>query len=108
MKIGRKRHRVQIQEATETTAATGEVTSVWRTIARAWASIEPFAGKEYLQSQQAQASASVRIGIAVIPGLALSVKHRILFGVRVFEINDIANVQERGIEWEIRCTEAAA
>ena len=107
MRAGDLRYRVQIQEAVETQADTGELTTAWTAVASAWASIEPLAGREYLLSQQAQASATHTIRLRVIPRLSLTVKHRILFGERVFDINSVADVRERGAEWELRCTEAA-
>ena len=49
MEAGQLRHRVTIQQATETTDGFGGVTQAWATFATVWAAVEPLTGREYLQ-----------------------------------------------------------
>lgn len=46
MQIGKLRHRVGIQRATETRGATGQVQKSWATVATRWASVKAMASSE--------------------------------------------------------------
>ena len=61
-------------------------------------------GREYLIAQQINANLSHKITVRFVDGL--NVKHRILFGTRVFSINSIANIEERDAVQVLMCTEA--
>src|SRR5690606_21106917 len=104
MQSGRLRHRGQIQSRT-VTRENGEDVVAWATVATRWMEIKPLSGREYLQSQQVQASSSVRIIIRAYPDL--TVEHRITHGGRVYDINHINNIDERNIAMELMCSEAA-
>ena len=105
MNSGQLRHRIIIQVATEVQAATtGEVTKTWATWQTVWASIEPISGREYWQAQQTHAELTHKLRIRYLP--SLTVRHRVLFGTRVLEINAVQNLDERNIEMVLLCREA--
>ena len=105
MPAGQYDKRVVIQANTGTADATGEVSPVWTTIASAWASIKPVSGKEFLYAGGAVATGQVKIAMRYNPTLALTPRHRILYGTRIFEINHVADIDEAHIEWQLICTE---
>ena len=63
MRSGRLRHRLALQQATETRGDAGGVVKTFATQATVWGAIEPLSSKEYLAIQQTQAEATVRVVI---------------------------------------------
>lgn len=100
---GRLRHRIVIQSPTETINSYGEREQTWATFATVWASIEPMRGRELLEAQQINAELSVKIRIRYLA--SVKPKYRISWDSRTFEINSIANIEERDREIELMCTE---
>lgn len=103
MRPGKLRHRIEIQEPTETRSASGQATVTWSTIATVWASVEPLRGREFFASKQIQAQVDTRIRIRYISGL--TPKMRILWGTRVYLIDSIINPEERNIELQLMVRE---
>lgn len=99
----RFRHKVIIQQATETAGDTGGVETTWSTWRNAWVMIEPLTGKEAIEGDRLEAVSTIRIRMRYCEGL--TTKHRILFDTRVFEINSAINVLERNEEYELLCSE---
>jgi SPP1 family predicted phage head-tail adaptor len=87
------RHTIEIQRNTPTVNAVGESTDVWATVARVPASIEPLVGSEVLFAQQIIAVSSAVIEIRYTPQVIPEA--RLKFGSRLFDINGIANIEER-------------
>jgi len=50
MRAGQLRHRVTIEQVTETQDSYGGVTETWSTLATVWAAIEPITGREKFAS----------------------------------------------------------
>ena len=64
MQAGKLRHRVDIQDYTETQdTTTGEMVKTWGTLAVVWAAIEPLSAKEFIASQAEQSKVSLRVTI---------------------------------------------
>ena len=63
MRAGRLRHRVALQQLTETRGSMGGITKSFNTVATVWGAIEPVSGKEYLATDQTQNETMVRIVI---------------------------------------------
>lgn len=100
---GPLRDEVTIQEVAETRDAYGGVIETWGTFATVRASVEPLIGREYFAAQQVQATSTHKIRIRYLSGLVP--KMRVLFGVRVFDIESILNVNERNEEIVIMAKE---
>ena len=118
MNVGRMRHKVTIEEVTETPDAYGDRTEVWSTYATRWASIEPIAGREYFSSRTENSEASVRIRMRWDMTVGeVTTKHRITYNYpqleespqrlssRVFDIESIINLRERNHEVVFMCRE---
>lgn len=103
MWIGKLRHRVTIQRATETRNAQGGVIRAWAKIAERWAAIEPMAGSERLQAAKMKAESTHIVTIRHYDGL--TTKDRLLYGTRTMEIGAIANLSERAVEDRLECKE---
>ena len=103
MESGKLRYRLEIQSVTETNAD-GEVTEAWATDDTVWGSIEPLRGKEIFEAGQVESRATHRIRIRYYSGLTPT--NRFKFGSRIFNIESVANVEERNVEIEALCVEA--
>jgi SPP1 family predicted phage head-tail adaptor len=105
MKAGNLRHKIIIQQPSEThNPGTGELETTWSTLATVWAEILPLIGKEYWASRQVNAETAGKIRIRFISGLTC--KMRIKFGTRIFNITGIINIEERNNEIVIYYSEA--
>lgn len=104
MEAGKLRHRLEIQEATEQQDSVGEPIKTWSKLRTVWGSVQPLSGREYLLSQQVTPEQTHRIMLRYTP--ELTVRHRIVFDSRHFDINSIIDVDERHIELELLCSEA--
>lgn len=96
MDIGSLRHRITIEEATETLTSIGEVTQTWATFATVWAKVEPLNGREYWQSAQINSEITGKITIRYLEDI--TTKMRIKFGSRIFNIEAILNSEEKNKE----------
>lgn len=106
MRAGRLRHRVDIEEfAQNKSTDTGAVTEAWATVATVWASVEPLKGREFIEASQVQSNLSHRVRMRYRPGVTTS--HRLVHNGRALNIVSVANLEERNIELEIMCMEAA-
>lgn len=105
MRAGRLRHRLTIQQRNETQGATGEVVLTWTTYATVWGAVEPVSGRELLAGDRVAAEASVRVLVRYLSGV--TTRHRVLFGSRLLEIVAVIDRDERHVELELLCNEAA-
>jgi SPP1 family predicted phage head-tail adaptor len=107
MRAGQLRHLVTIEQRATTPDTYGEPAQTWTTLqADQPASIEPLSGRELINAQAVQSDVTHRVRMRYVAGI--ETKHRIVFGTRVLDIRAIRNVDERGIEWELLCTEGTS
>jgi len=104
MQIGKLRHRIEIERCTETPDATGHPVKAWANFASVWAEVLPLAGRELTSAKQIDAQATHQVNIRHCAGVtqAMRVKH----GTRYFSINHVSDVEGRGREMQLLCTEA--
>lgn len=103
MFIGRLRHYVELQSASESINAYGERTESFAKYANAWARIEPLNGRELEHARQINGEISHRVTIRYNSNVA--VKHRVVYDSRNFEINAVINPDERNRYLQLMCTE---
>jgi len=103
MNIGKLRHLINIQSYTTTADATGQKIKTWTTANTVWAWIRPMSGRELMTSQQAVGEITHKITIRYDD--SIDITNRIKFGTRYFDINFIANYDERNEFMEIMCKE---
>jgi SPP1 family predicted phage head-tail adaptor len=99
MRAGRLRHRITIQDYTESQNTFGEVTKNWTDYATVWAAVEPVKGREFWESQQINAEITTKVTIRYLAGI--KPKMRILYDTRIFEIDSVINVDERNRELQL-------
>ena len=104
---GRLRHRVRIEANVRQLDSngdviqdqnTGEVFRVWTLLGEAWAAIEPFSGREFIQSQAVQSKVDTRI-IIRRQNFTVNAAHRIVHGVITYNIEGVLWDKDSGLEY---------
>jgi SPP1 family predicted phage head-tail adaptor len=104
MRAGQLRHRVQIQEATETVNAYGERVKTWSTVMTRWASVAPASGKELMAAQQTVSQVSHVVRMRYTSGIVASM--RLLHETsRTLRIDAVLNTDELDRELKLLCVE---
>jgi SPP1 family predicted phage head-tail adaptor len=100
MRAGLLRHRITIQVDTPTQDDYGEPIASWGTFATRWAAVEPVSGRETVMAgdQQVEASGGVRVRLRRLDGV--SVKHRISWDSRLFDIESVVN-DPTNARWQV-------
>ncbi len=101
MRAGRLRHRITIQQNAPTRNGKGEEVDSWSTFgggARC-AAVIPLAGREAFNAQQRHAAAELRIELRYLAGI--TTKMRVSYDGRLFDILDVADIEERGRETQL-------
>ena len=104
MRAGKLRHKITIQDYTESQNSYGEVTKTWSDYATVWASIEPVRGREFWDSKQINAEITAKITIRYLAGV--TPKMRIKYGARIFEIISVINPEERNKDLQLMVKES--
>jgi SPP1 family predicted phage head-tail adaptor len=99
MRAGLLRHRLTIQEPTQTQNDFDEWVDSWGDWATVWGSIEPNLGKRYFEAKQANSEVEGLIRIRYREGIEPTM--RITFGDRIFKIISIVHPFERKRELHI-------
>jgi len=103
MRAGTLRHRIIIQSRTETRDDYGGTTPTWAAHQACWASVEPLRGKEKVNAEAIGANMSHKVRTRYVS--AVEPEMRILWGTRVLEIIDVANLMEGDKVLEMMCKE---
>ena len=101
--IGAFRHKITIQQATETQGDDGAVVQAWATFATPYAEIVPLSGSENYVAQGITASVAYRITCRYVSGVIP--KMRILWGSRDFLIYAVRNLDEQNRFLVMTCEE---
>lgn len=104
MQAGKLRHRVTIQQATESQDGYGEVTKTWAELVTVWAKVHYLQGREYLQAKTVQASVNVQITMRHYAGI--TPKMRAVWGSHTFDIEDVVPDDTDARYIVLMCTEA--
>lgn len=105
-RIGRMRHRVELQRLTERQDDVGGVSLEWNTYATVWAAVEPIRGREYFIREQVAGDVSHRVVMRWRSGV--SVRDRVLHDGRQLEVESVLDRDERRVELELMAREVAA
>lgn len=104
MDAGRLNKRVTIQSRGAGVDSFGAPNGTWTDIATVWASVSPLRGQERMNTQQTQADIDHKITVRYRPGLVA--KQRLKYGVRLFDIESVIDINERHETVEMMCKEA--
>lgn len=84
MRAGQLRHRITIEEVTETQSSTGEVQESWSTFAERWAEMIGISGDERFAGEQFHGEVDHAFRIRHLDGV--TTKMRINYDSRIFDI----------------------
>lgn len=105
VRAGRLRHRIRIERppSPEDLDDFGQPVDGWQLVATRWAEVRPLRGNERFTAAQVKPELSHRVRIRYMDGL--DPKMRIVHRGRVLDIHAILDIEERGREIEMLCTE---
>ncbi len=105
MRSGNLRHLITIQQPVETQSDSGELVTTWSDFATVYGAISHLRGTEqYIApAQQVTGSGDYKIKIRYIAGI--TIKMRVKFGDRIFQITAINNWDERNREIDLQTYE---
>ena len=81
----------------------GEVIETWTTFATIWAKIVPGKGREAEESRRETGTVSTRFYTRYKAGITQGM--RLKYGTRLYDIVNVANIEERNRELEITAVE---
>lgn len=96
MRAGQLRHKIEFLTVSDGQDATGGVSEVETHLSYAMAEIKPVSGNEKFIANQVFPEATSQIRCRYVAGV--TTKHKIKFGERRFDILNVQNKDERGIE----------
>lgn len=103
MNAGELRHPIVIQTRATTVDSYGGQETTWTNFASLFAAVEPLSGRELLNAQSFRSGVTTRIRSRYVPDVNAAM--RVVYGSRVFEIAAVLNVNERGREMHLICSE---
>jgi len=103
MNPGKLRHQIEIQSYTTAADAAGQKIRTWSTDTTVWAWVRPMSGREVMNAAQPVGEITHKVTIRYDDSIAVT--NRIKFSERYFDINYIANYDERNEFMEIMCKE---
>ena len=106
MRAGALKHKITIQEKTQTSDGMGGYTETWKELYTVWAAIWPVSGREYIATGRKEGEVTHRIQIRYREGIMPS--HRVLYGSRVFDIRAVLNHEEKNKYLDLMCVEKVA
>ncbi len=98
----RLRHQITIQQQTATTDASGAALA-WTVLMTIWAEITVLRGTDAWRGGQFTAQKFAQVTMRYQPGILPDM--RVLFGSRIFIVQDCVNVEERNVRLELLCVE---
>lgn len=104
MQSGKLNQRIELQSLTATADTFGEPIKIWATYSTVWAAVNPLSGRELLYAQQVSSESNIRILIRY--NTTITVKDRIKYGTRYFDINAIIDKDMKNEQMELMCKES--
>lgn len=101
--LSRMEARVEVQERTVTQDVYGAAVPAWATVAVRWGKVEPLSGREQWQAQQVRPDVTHRVTLRYYS--ALTARHRLKIGERIFNIESVVNVENRRRQHDCICVE---
>lgn len=106
LQAGKLRHYVEVQEQSSVKSAAGGITDQWTKLFDQFAQVRPVRGREaYIADQLLSELSHVVVMRWSSQSSAITVKNRIIYDNRIFQIQNIIDVEERKIELRFYCVE---
>jgi len=105
MRAGRLRHRVTIEEVTNTADGAGAITQTWSEVRKVWAAVEPARGAEFYASQTENSEVTGKIVMRYFSGLNPTMRINWASESRIFQIEAIIDPDERHRELQLMVKE---
>ena len=103
MQAGLLRKRLTLQQRSKSQDSYGQPLLTWSDVATVWGEIVPLSGSESVSADSLQASTSHQITIRYRSGVNTAL--RIKYGVRLFDIQNVLNPDERNKTLTLLCIE---
>ena len=103
MQAGLLRKRLTLQQRSKSQDSYGQPLLTWSDVATVWGEIVPLSGSESVSADSLQASTSHQITIRYRSGVNTAL--RIKYGVRLFDIQNVLNQDERNKTLTLLCIE---
>ena len=105
MKAGELHRLLSIEAGTDGQNSEGKPTKTWAEVEKRYGGIKPMTADERVIGDKEAAAATHKITVRYTSSLALTSRHRIVSGSRVFNILSVINVGERDRELTLLCRE---
>lgn len=106
MRAGRLRHIITLQRRSVARTGSGDEVVTWADWKTRRAAVAPLNGREYFAAKQETAEVNHRVRIRYDTVVAaVTVKDRVKFGTRVFDIQFVIDPEERHRELILMCLE---
>lgn len=106
MRAGALRHKVTIEQPTNSQDSMGGLTQTWTTYAIRFAEVKPLSGREFFDAQQYAADVNYRIRLRYDDtSKNITPSMRVSWDSRVFDIESVINRDERNKEIILMCLE---
>lgn len=103
---GELHQKITIQQLTTSPDSFGEATPTWTTFATVWAKVEQLKGTEAPYASEMTPIGAYRVTIRYLPGLTEEMQG--LWGVRTLKIENVNDLDGRGIQHVLTCVERKA
>lgn len=104
LKIGELKHKIDIQQKSNTKDSEAVVNDSWPNFySGVWSAIEPNDGREYFSSQAFNSEITTLIKIRFLPGITSSM--RIAKGTKIYDIQYVIDYKEQHRELHLMCKE---
>ena len=103
MRAGQLRHRITIQENTPAPDDYGGAVDSWAEVDVVWGSVEPLAGREFLDARRLEAEVTTRIRIRYLAGLVPGM--RATWDGHTYDITAVLETESRRREIVLMCRE---
>lgn len=103
MEAGKLRHRITIQQRSSTQDSYGQPLVAWTDVATVWCAIDPLSGRELLAAEAVQSEITHKVVMRYRSGI--NAKMRVLYGSRIFDIQNVLDENERHRTLTLLCLE---
>jgi len=103
MQSGQLRKRLTIQQRSTAQDSYGQPLTAWADVATVWGAVEPLNGRELLAAEAVQSEITHQVVMRYRPGI--TAKMRVLYGSRVFDIQNVLDENERHRMLTLLCLE---